>query len=61
MNELNMSAAEAAEHSIHGLKHFVVTVATQLNFERNTIGYWATGTMVQKCLINIIRANVFTN
>ena len=61
MNELNLSAAEAAGSPIHGLKHFLSTVATQLDFERNTIGNWATGTMVQKCLINTIRVNVFTN
>ena len=61
MNELNMSATKAAEYSVHGLKHFMVTAATQLNFETTTIENWAIGTVVQKCLINIIRANVFTN
>ena len=37
MNELNMSAAEAAEYSIHGLKHSMITAATQLNCETTTI------------------------
>ena len=46
MNELDMSAAETAEYSIHGLKHFMITAATQLNFERTTIeqlGHWHHG------------------
>ena len=61
MNGLNMSAAETAEYSIHGLERSMIKAATQLNFERTTIENRATGTMVQKCLINTIRANVFMN
>ena len=30
MYELKMSAADSAEYSIHGLKHFLITAATQL-------------------------------
>ena len=50
MNELKWSAAEAAEYSIHGLKHFMITAATQLNFERTTIGklgHWHHGSKMR--------------
>ena len=46
MNELNMSATKAAEYSVHGLKHFMITAAMQLNFETTTIdklGHWHRG------------------
>ena len=49
MNELNMSAAEAAEYPIHGLEHSMITVATQLKFETTTIEklcHWHRGSKI---------------
>jgi len=46
MNELRLTAKDAAEYSIHGLKHFLITAATQLEVERTTIeklGHWHHG------------------
>ena len=43
MNEMKLSAKQAAEYSIHGLKHFLITAATQLEVERTAIdklGHW---------------------
>ena len=46
MNEMKLSATQAAEYSIHGLKHFLITAATQLEVERTAIeklGHWHHG------------------
>ena len=46
MNEIGMPAKEAATFSIHGLKHFLITAATQLNIDRDVInqfGHWHAG------------------
>jgi hypothetical protein len=46
MNEMKLSAKQAAEYSIHGLKHFLITAATQLEVERTAIeklGHWHHG------------------
>ena len=43
MNELKLSAEQAAAYSIHGLKHFIITAATQLDIDRTAIvklGHW---------------------
>lgn len=45
MNELNLITVHA-EYSIHGLKHFLITAATQLEVDRTTIeklGHWHHG------------------
>ena len=43
MNELKMIAEKAAGFSIHGLKHFIITAATQLEIDRDAVvklGHW---------------------
>ena len=43
MHELKMSASDSAGYSIHGLKHFLITAATQLEVKRdviNQLGHW---------------------
>ena len=50
MKEMKLSAKQAAEYSIHGLKHFSITAATQLEVERTAIeklGHWHHGSKMR--------------
>ena len=43
MNKLVLNAEQAAAYSIYGLKHFIITVAAQFDFEKTAIvqlGHW---------------------